>query len=480
MTPSSSAGAPSSSAGGPPSRTQGPWPKPSPIHPKEMPAAVCRIPLRERLDFHWHIGRRYYGQLFFYWMAARRKVKRLGYPHLPTDDRFVELLWDTALSRLLTPRLDPVDEERFAGLLPAGREGIKLDCSAFRGMPTLTGCHLPPLVVLLGREPGGRPRALAIDLDGVVLRPGDGDAWEVAKLYAMMGASIHMVTCHHMPLHFPLDTINAITKSALPLDHPIRQLLEPHFRFSLTLNNSALHSPMSVLSNEPLLIYTPFPMATEETYRMTRTGYVGIPGNSGYPTWHWRDGPDPVLGDYGTFLRLYYEAILPLGMSVAEVVDSGAGPDPDLCAWGDAISAWLPGFPSGVELTSTERLGRVLTRIVWACSVGHAADHYDYGLLPIEEVPFRLRVAPPRSRDWSLPTGIPLATPRDAFRHEMARAMFFQEVTIAPLVEVQYSFRDPRLARAGAALLDRLQEVDRTLPVRRFVPLERIPVSVQF
>jgi len=257
----------------------------------------------------------------------------------------------------------------------------------------------------------------------------------------------------------------------------VRELVEPHFRFSLSLNDAALHSPMSVLTNEPYFTYSPFPIAKASVYRMTRAGYGGVAGNSGYPSWRFRDGPDPVLGDYGVFLRAYYDAMLPLGQAVAAQL---APDDPQFDAWADAIAGFLPGFPSAAQLRDRALAGRVLTRIIWSASVGHAADHHDYGKIPIDEIPFRLRVPPPAARAERSPEAASRARRVDAFRHEMARAMFFQEVTIVPLPSVRYAFTDASLQAEARAFIARLHDTDRTLPVRRFVPLDKIPASVQF
>jgi hypothetical protein len=442
-----------------------------------MPAAVRRIPLAEKMDFWWHIARRYYGQLLFYWGTALRRTWSMDYGRQVSDSRFGELLWDTSMSRLLVATLDPIDEARFAADVRPGARYAKLDCSLFAELPALPGTFVAPTVSLFDCSEGQPPRVLAIAVGELVLRPGDGDAWERAKQFALMGAGIHMVTCHHIPLHFPQDTVNAVSKALLPRGHIVRELVEPHFRFSLSLNNAALHSPMSVLQNEPYFTYSPFPLAAAHVFRMTRAGYGGVAGNSGYPAWRFHDGPDPVLGDYGVFLKAYYDAMLPLGRAVAARIPAN---DAAFDAWATAIGGFLPGFPSADALRDRELAGRVLTRIIWSASVGHAADHHDYGKIPIDEIPFRLRVPPPQRRDEAAPPLPRVRRRADAFRHEMARAMFFQEVTIVPLPSVRYAFAAPELQGEARAMIARLHETDRTLPVRRFVPLDKIPASVQF
>jgi hypothetical protein len=101
--------------------------------------------------------------------------------------------------------------------------------------------------------------------------PGD-DAWNPAKLYVTHGATHYLVLSRHPMLHFPMDTVNAQTHY-LPLDHPIRLLLEPHQRFTLPLNNLVLNSGfLSILVNRWLDI-APFDCPVESIDAFVRDGY---------------------------------------------------------------------------------------------------------------------------------------------------------------------------------------------------------------
>ena len=74
-------------------------------------------------------------------------------------------------------------------------------------------------------------------------------AWNLAKAYALQGASYIGLFVVHPALHFPMDTINAITKSAVPRDHPLFQLLYPHCSYALAVDNAVLETEDGVLSN---------------------------------------------------------------------------------------------------------------------------------------------------------------------------------------------------------------------------------------
>jgi hypothetical protein len=120
----------------------------------------------------------------------------------------------------------------------------------------------------------------------------------------------------------------------------------------------------------------------------------------------------------------------------------------------------------------------VLAKIIWSASVAHGADHHDFGNIPIDKIALRLRVPPPSSRTDRLPSKLGHWT--DAMRHDLARVLFFREDIVTPLRDVHYRFDSPALQSAGDAFIRGLDDVDATMPVKRFIPLRRIPASIQF
>jgi hypothetical protein len=80
----------------------------------------------------------------------------------------------------------------------------------------------------------------------VCVRPGD-PAWDLAKLYLLQGAAYHVQFVVHPALHFPMDAVNAITKSAVPVTHPLLQLLLPHSGYQLPLDHAVLESAESLV-----------------------------------------------------------------------------------------------------------------------------------------------------------------------------------------------------------------------------------------
>ncbi|MFI5310796.1 MAG: hypothetical protein ACHQQ3_06155 [Gemmatimonadales bacterium] len=442
-----------------------------------MPPGVLNVPFREKVDFFLHVGLRYSRQLLTHWPVSMVRALRDPYPQTTTDDELCSLFYDTSMAKLMCPTLDPVDLRNFAAVIgdrdPASF--IKADFSAYSELPAAPGMYVAATVSLFRRGDDGRPHLEAILINGLLLTAADGDAWTLAKLFVQQGAGQHMANCNHIPLHFPLDTINAISKSVLPRDHVVSRLLAPHLRFSLSLNGAALYSQLSVLRNHEAFIYSTLANTQAAVYRLVRIGYAGLPGNSGYARWRFSPTPEPVLGDFGVFLDRYYAAMLKFTSVIAAAVPPG---DAAMAEWADAIAALLPGFPGTAELRKGDLLARVLAKIIWSASVAHGADHHDYGSIPIGKIALRLRVPPPASRTDRMPAK--LAHWTDAMRQDMARILFFREDTVTPLRDVRYRFDSPALQAAGDAFIRDLDEVDATMPVKRFIPLRRIPASIQF
>lgn len=454
-----------------------PWPEPSPISVDEMPPGVLRIPLRERIDFFLHVSLRYARQIATHWPVSLVRALRNPYPAATTDDELCSLFYDTSMAKLMCTTLDPVDIERFAPIMGEREHAafIKVDFSAYAELAPERGMYAAATVSLFHRGGDGRPHLEAIWINGLVLTPANGDAWTLAKMFVQQGAGQHMANCNHIPLHFPLDTINAVSKSVLPATHVVSRLLAPHLRFSLCLNDAALYSNLSVLRNHDVLIYSTFPLTQAAIYRLARIGYAGLPGNSGYPAWRFSPDPEPVVGDFGIFLERYYEAMLQFTTVIAAEV---APDDAVIAEWADTIASHLPAFPAATEMRSADTLARVLAKIIWSASVAHGADHHDYGGIPIGKIALRLRVPPPASPSHPMPAKLGKWT--DAMRHDMARILFFREDTVTPLRDVRYRFDSPALRSAGDAFIRGLHDVDAAMPVKRFIPLGRIPASIQF
>jgi hypothetical protein len=444
-----------------------------------MPAAVLHYPRGEDWDFLRHVGLRWARQLFLVSPQSVLFGLRNPHPRLIPDAEFVRILTRTTIARQLVSRFDEDDDRAFRPWLDrTGGHGLhKFDCSMLDGFRTLPGLHTAGTVTLLSQDSDGSWRALAIRIGALVLEPGDGDAWRLAKLFVLHGAAQHTIFCRHVPWHFPYDTVNAVTKTSVPTDHLLYRLLDRHFRFSLALSNAALHSELSVAHNYQHLAYSAFAFDNEAQFRMAAIGYKGISGNSAYAAYRFPLECPPMAGEFGVFQKLYWEVIQ--RFVSAAIVEIPAD-DPVVVSWSAHVARWIPGFPDGVRIQEPGVLAATLTSIIWDVTVGHASDHYSLGLEDLRALPVRMRVPPPTSKDVRGVHPALMTNWRDMARYHLMWEMFIKESTVTRLVDMEYRFDSDPPRRAADRFADELRRLDANLPVHRFIPVDRISASIQF
>jgi hypothetical protein len=456
---------------------------PSPIHPDGFAATVLNVPEREVQEFLDVVVSRYRRTLRRHWVKAatlawaERELAPVG------DDELAELFRTTVLSRLLNPILDRADRTAFSRVLRRSgrrrrRRLFKVDLSAVAAIRTFDGVFVAPTCTLLASD-GERDRIapLAIRIGDALLEPADGAAWELAKYFVLQGAGLCTVVGIHPTVHFPMDSVNGLTKSVLPRGHVLRRLLAPHLYMQLPLDYAVLYIDRSVAHNDQREIYTPFPGPKEGIFELIRTFQAGVPGNSSYPGYRYPLRAPDIRSEYGRFISAYHRAILGFVRQVCRAVRPG---DPLVERWADAISAHVPGFPDRRTIWVRDTLARALATFICNVSVVHSADHHSYAAIPINKIPLRLRCPPPRE-----PGGRPLDRARlvrweDLFRQRMAWEMYFKPTTVRRLMDVRYSFTTRRLCKAAARFRRQLVRLDARLPARRIIPLDEIATSIQF
>ena len=236
------------------------WPRPCPRLPGEMPPAVFGVPQSEYLEFCSKIVTRYVRSCTLGIPEALRVATR--HAVAPMDDReLARIVWETPFSRLLVPTLDPVDLTRFGSAVArAERLGRpqKLDFSHLARQTALPGVTLAPTVGLFAAREDGLT-VVAISLGERVFGPSDGEPWARARYFLLQGCSLALVAGIHSTLHFPMDSVIAVTRELLPEGHPIARVVEAHAYLQLPLNYGVRWNPRSVAANNQAEIYTPFP-----------------------------------------------------------------------------------------------------------------------------------------------------------------------------------------------------------------------------
>lgn len=462
---------------------RGPWPQPSPSYPMEQAPEILNIPPVETLLWTQQIGSRYFKTEILFPGAAAGNAVGGGSMPIPADDEFVRMMTNSVYARFLVH--DPATD-----LWSASFYAIDLIAGA-----TLPGTYATPTVCVFARNAGKFTcRDIAVRIsDGNMMRVAPTDAaWNLAKAYALMGASYVGLFTVHPALHFPMDSVNAITKTAVPRNHPLFQLLHPHSSYALAVNNAVLETEDGVLSSNPQgTWFDPLTADGLVIKRLFGAGYAGYPVCPDlYPKYDYMKPWMDSSVDYGRCLNLYFQPFLTFCTKVADEIRAAHPNENDIYVkrWANYISANLYGFPDGTEIFEPGVLARAMAIYMWDVTVAHAADHYSYTndiapAAPGAAGPFaawrflRLRVPPPQKTsdgaDVKLVSDV--CNPDDLYRAEMAQELFFKSATIGPnLVDTTYAFTSLNLLRAQIEFHDDLRSASAKVAVvmPRFMRLE--------
>ena len=465
----------------------GPWPQPAPAYPMARPPEVLNIPTEERLMWWAFIGDRiglaYAAEKARLYAFEQDKID-LTLP-LPTDAEFVQIMTQTVYARYLRNE--------------TGTANWYNDFSAMELIEPLPGTYCAPVACRFLLQ-GADYSCVSITFlktstrnEALVVRPSD-KAWNIAKVFACQGAAYHALFVVHPALHFPMDSVNAITKTSVPQIHPLFQALFPHTTYTLTLDNEVLEGKDSIVNNNPP--ESDFDPLTAKAYNLKQlfgVGFTGYRGLAAYPPY---DYMKPWMDSntlYGTCLRAYFKPFLAFAQKIASVIPPT---DPYVLRWADYCSAHVQGFPNASAIFTNDNLAKVIAIYLWDVTVAHGADHYSFAYdIQLKDKFLRIRRPPPATcnDEGDIQKVGDVADLDDMTRAELANAMFFKVFTVPPnLIDTTYAFKEPALQEAVTAFHANLTAVD--LNVRNMMPtfmrLEpdaaplsfawTIPASIQF
>ncbi len=476
---------------------KGPWPQPSPSHPMQCAAEVLNIPPMEDMLFDSAIGARYLETRVGYPpIAGQYAATNLGWTGV-TDARFNEIMFTTLYTRYLMPLTD-AEKVQLKNRIEQDKPSIsfkpdshygKYDFTAMNLIDPLPGMYCAGVQMIYEENPSTKART-AIQ---IIVKHDDGDiaiypqdsAWGLAKIYVMQGGAYHVLFVVHPALHFPMDSINAITKSSVPMAHPLFQLLFPHTSYSLALDNAVLESAESVVNNNAQ--GTRFDPLTGNAYNLKLlfgAGYTGLPqaeyGNA-YPQYDYLKPQMNFDSDYGRWLKDYYTAAFrPFCNAVARHLLQRDHLLEYVRRWADYNSSHVLGFPDASAIVNEDVLTDSLAIFLWDTTVSHGGDHDNFGnFISIVEKCLRIRRPVPRSRNEPAVKPGEIFTGDDLARAAIANEMFFKPWAIKPnLNETYYAFTEPELWAAAGKFHQDLTTVAAKWADSNFQPLvasEKIP-----
>lgn len=461
---------------------QGPWPQPCPEHPFGEAPGVLHLPFKEAFDWWWNIGSRYVKSLFYVPVAYLNGILKPGLEEV-SDKEFDSYLTQSMMAKFIKAEFDHLDREVFKNLIT--EDSMIVDLEAVRVVKAFSGIYTCPSKVLLQKTAyGWAAKCIYLHTSKDLIKPEHGKVWEVAKYFVLQGAAICSTLVVHPLLHFPLDTINAITKTALPKNNLLFQLLLPHTRFTLYLEKAVLTFKSSLLHSKWWMPYAPYPGPYDGLRDLLVEGYVGIEGNVNYPAYQFELSCPNIMGSYGEYHEKYYQVV---DQFVGKVLSHLKPDDWEyILHWVHYIHAWLPGFPSREDVTQNNQiLQNIVTSYLFTVTIGHTIDHYNYGHMNIRKVPMRLRVPPPQSNSDTVKLDRSRMTRFwDFGKYEMARRLFFTSSTKTSLINTCYDFGDRQveLEPLVVEFKKNLRQAESELKQAgiNYMPLEEIAASIQF
>lgn len=460
---------------------KGPWPQPCPDHPYGESPGVIHLPLGEWIDWWAHVGLRYMTQWPFF--TPIYFIEGLLNPGCKdvSDAEFHEYLTNSMMSRFITPKLDEIDKSIFKDYIKAGETYFITDLEAVRTVKTFKGQFVSPTKTLLKNIGENQFEIVCIYVDKTktILTHTEGEAWDLAKYFVLQGGAICATLVVHPLLHFPLDCINAITKTALPKKHILFKLLYAHLRFTLPLENAVLNFKMSLLHPDGWWkTYAPYPGPYDGIRDLLVEGYKGIKNNDSYPPYEYPRRPPKIYSNYGVFLDAYYETIYKF---VDDVLKEIPRNDQHVKNWANYICQWLPGFPDGEEIFEGKTFTEVVAFFIWDVTVGHTIDHYNFSQMDIRKVPLRLRQAPPE-KGTKIKSRKKLQTANDLMRYKLAMRLFFGPTVVTKFIDVKYDFNSPHLLNRADRFIDELKQTEKDLKQQGldYIPLDDIARTIQF
>lgn len=511
---------------------EGPWPQPN--QALKLWPIVMHINKEEKRQFFWKIGLRYIKNAVFYRFAAKKYARKNPGLIPLSDEQFCDFMCVRSYSKFMYKANNQDIQEFLPGFemskLDSSKNYFISDLYLMRHVPTVDDQYMATTVCLfeqLEQNDMHYFKPVAIYVESVpaegdkptkcTVYPEDGNAWALAKYYALMGCAHRIVFSHHSTLHFPMDALNAISKTILPKENLILKLLLPHLQYSLSLDLTVQTTHSSPIKNNQEYPFCGVSGTEDQIAQMFVDAHKGVHGRyKAYPPFHFTMKPESESNnEYHQFQMEYYKCI---GRFVKTVVQHITAKDKEeIILWAKYIEPYLNihitdyaedtsdpfskslgevagglmdhedfHFPKPKEMRKdhkNELLTKLLTKIVWDLSVGHAGDHYDFGMMNFNQMPMRLRVPPPAERNIPDFDYAKLRTKDDVFRHRLEWKMFYIPTNVSLLHDTDYKFSTPELQKANADFLEDLRNTERGLAnkgIRNFFPLKEIARSIQF
>jgi len=267
---------------------------------------------------------------------------------------------------LLEKRVDIIPDETLYHWIANGAlsrlavfegDNITVDLSLIRDVKADSGAYFTGPIITVNKQ-NHKDVSIAFK-NGESYGPNDGAFWSLSKLHVQVCASFLLPGNFHGNIHFGLPCVAAASLYTLNKKSPLYQLLAPHLRFTLRINNEALRVQRAQDRSKP---YAPFPLSGEEFVKSIASDIKTQLMEPGFrcPPWSLKN-EDLPFNQYG---QSYYQVIREF---VEEVLSQCS--EQELKDWKLYMQCYIPNFEqqNTVDAVAT---------IIWQVSFLHSADHY--------------------------------------------------------------------------------------------------------
>lgn len=348
------------------------------------------------------------------------------------------------------------------------RKFLQAPLALFCATPTARG-GLAPVAIQCEQRPGP---------DNPIYTPADGARWAFAKaLVQIADANLEGITVHFGYCHMLIERFVLAARRHLSPQHPLLQLLAPHFEFTLAANQHAASSLVVPNGTQDRILSPTLPA----TLSVLRDGVRSIELADLDPTvdfarrgTHSRDAlPAYPFRDDGletwaaihrwvdAYVRLYY------------LSDADAAGDFELRAMLDEIGSLdggqLPRLVAGEHTDTVSRVIELAARVIFRASTYHAAINYNWwdwmGFVPnMPSVGCRGPLDP--HEDANADTLLELLPPMGVAWETIAQIFGVNSIWANTLGGYPASFDDPRVAPLLANFRSDLVAANDTIKAR--------------
>jgi arachidonate 15-lipoxygenase len=288
-----------------------------------------------------------------------------------------------------------------------------------KGYPEGTGA-LQPIPIQLGQKYDKNDTPIFTPKDASDANDTNGLKWQVAKCIVNVICAIqHKTVAHLGDCHLIVEPVVVAAHRQLSESHPLLKLLIPHFRFTININDTAIHSLIapvgSVASNAGPPIESTLDLLAKahEAWRWDDNNpdkVFSLRGVDTVPTFPFRDDTqllwEAIQAYVSAYLKLYYSS------------DTDVSEDHELQAWIHEMTCPLyVGFKGmdGLKITgekdrlyaidSLKYLIQVVSQIIYIAGPQHASVNYaQYPLMSFSPSVSGTKYKEPPSRNTELKT----------------------------------------------------------------------------